>query len=100
MTASRWVPRIKINVNVYNWQMVRVAQRGNVAVYVYDERGAKHHSPHCNVRWPDGNAQIALLTMRKLAGPYPPKEAWRLVQEYQEQALAVWEELNGERHGE
>jgi hypothetical protein len=40
--------------------MVRVVVQGRFRVYVYAEGGQPHHLPHCNVRWPDGDAQVAL----------------------------------------
>lgn len=67
---------------------------------MYDERGAQHHSAHCNLRWPGGNAQVALLTAKVLAGPEPPRAAWELFNDYRDEALMKWEELNEEESDE
>lgn len=74
--------------------MVRVAIRGRFAVYVYNEAGEPHKLPHCNVRWPDGDAQFALPTLVQLVGDLLPAQAWQLLFDELETICAKWDELN------
>lgn len=77
--------------------MVRVAQRGRFSVYVYDERGERHHLPHCHVRWSDGEAQVELPGLERLKGDVLPATARRLVGEHVAELIAAWNRLNPER---
>ena len=74
--------------------MVRVASRGRFAVYVYNEAGQPHHLPHRDVRWPDGNAQVALPSLLIIVGDPLPAEAWELLHDELETICAKWDELN------
>lgn len=74
--------------------MVKVAQRGRYSVYVYDERGERHHRPHCHVRWPDGEARVALPTLELLAGDDLPAAARELVEEHAVDLHEAWNRLN------
>lgn len=77
--------------------MVKVAQRGRFGVYVYVERGHRHHEAHCHVLWPDGAAVVALRTRERLAGDALPAAANALVRESIGEIVAGWNRLNPER---
>lgn len=77
--------------------MVRVAQGGRFSVYVYDERGGRHHLPHCHVLWSDGEAQVELPNRVVLEGDVLPAGARRLVRDHVAEIIAVWNRLNPER---
>lgn len=77
--------------------MVRVAQRGRFGVYVYDERGGRHHLPHCHVRWSDGGTQVEPPNLLPLEGDPLPVMARRLVEEHVADLVAAWNRLNPER---
>ena len=66
-------------------------------MYVYAEVGQPHHLPHCHVRWPDGSIQVALPTLRVLAGGEIPPAARQLLLDHLDQICAVWDRLNPER---
>ncbi len=69
-------------------------------MYVYAERGQPHHLPHCNVRWPDGNAQVSLPDLVLLAGAPLPREAHALLVQHLDAIVATWNALNPERAAE
>jgi hypothetical protein len=77
--------------------VVRVVQRGRFSVYVYDERGERHHEPHCHVRWSDGEATVGLRTLNVLAGAALPALARRLVEDHEAEINAAWDRLNPRR---
>jgi hypothetical protein len=77
--------------------MVRVVQRGRFSVYVYDERGERHHRPHCHVLWSDGEASVDLRTLDVLAGDALPALARRLVEDHEADITAAWDRLNPRR---
>ena len=52
-------------------RMSRVCGNGRFSVYVYDEQGVRHHLAHCQVRWADGDAQVALPSLTVIAGTLP-----------------------------
>jgi hypothetical protein len=83
-----------MNVYVYTIRVVRVASRGKISVYVYAEGGQPHHLPHCNVRWPDGDAQVALPTLLKIIGDDLPAQARELLHDHLEDICALWNQLN------
>lgn len=66
-------------------------------MYVYAEAGQPHHLPHCHVRWPDGSAQVALPTLRILAGGQIPTQARELLLDYLDDICSAWDVLNPER---
>lgn len=76
--------------------MVKVIQRGRFRVYVYDERGHRHHRPHCHIYWPNGASVIDLETGQVLVGHDPPPAAWSLLSEYMDELRRAWELLNQE----
>lgn len=85
-----------LNVYVYN-AAVRVVTRGRFSVYVYAEYGQPHHQPHCDVRWSDGNAQVALPGLRLLAGDDLLARARQLVRDELDRICDAWTQLNPER---
>ena len=80
----------------YGAGVVKVVQRGLLRVYVYDERGHRHHRPHCHVYWPDGASVVDLEQPRLLAGSDPPAAAWELLRDHWETLKRAWDELNQE----
>ena len=76
--------------------MVKVVQRGRFAVYVYAERGERHHLPHCHVYWPDGESVVSLRDGELLRGDAVPAAARRLVREHLSEIRRAWASLNPE----
>lgn len=74
--------------------MVRVATFGNFAVYVYAESNQPHHLPHCNVRWPDGDAQLALPSLDLIVGDAVPKRIVDEIREMLDEVCDEWDQLN------
>ena len=74
--------------------MVRVVVQGRFRVYVYAEGGQPHHLPHCNVRWPDGEAQVSLRTLLLLEGDPLPREARMILARHRLELIAAWNSLN------
>ena len=74
--------------------MVRVVAQGRVRVYVYAEGGQPHHLPHCDVRWPDGEAQVSLRTLTLLGGDPLPREARQILLQHLDALVAAWNALN------
>jgi hypothetical protein len=87
-------PLDKINVYVYSGAVGRVLTFGRFAVYVYAESGAPHHLPHCNVRWPDGDAQVGLPTLGLIAGTALPRGVLRFLSDNLPALIAEWNRLN------
>jgi Domain of unknown function (DUF4160) len=81
----------------YGAFVVKVVQRGRIRVYVYDERGHRHHRPHCHVYWPGGACVIDLEQGKLLVGPLPPAAAWELFRDHIEELQRAWDLLNQER---
>ncbi|MBI4497707.1 MAG: DUF4160 domain-containing protein [Chloroflexi bacterium] len=74
--------------------MARVVSSGPFSIYVYAEAGQPHHLPHCHVRWSEGSTQVALPTLRVLAGDPLPAAARRLLLDHLEAICGAWERLN------
>lgn len=77
--------------------MVRVAQRGRFSIYVYVERGERHHLAHCHVRWSDGTTPVALPDLFVLGGDPLPRAAMLLLEEHRTALVDAWNLLNPER---
>jgi hypothetical protein len=76
--------------------MTRVIQIRNYGVYVADERGGQHHSPHCHVKHRGrriASIHIVSLEMFIEIEPVPGDVMARIV-ENQEALMAEWERLN------
>jgi len=69
---------------------------GAYSVHVYAEYGQPHHLPHCQVRWSGGDCQVALPSLRVLAGELPPA-ARRVLIEHLDEICAAWDHLNPQR---
>ena len=74
--------------------MVWVVTRGRFSVHVYAEAGQPHHLPHCHVRWSDGSTQVALPTLRVLAGEELPRPGRELLLDHLGEVCAAWDRLN------
>jgi hypothetical protein len=76
--------------------MTRVVRTRNYGVFVGDERGERHHSPHCHVK--DRGRRIAslhLVTLEVLSQLEDvPADVMALIVKNQEALLAEWERLN------
>jgi len=76
--------------------MTRVLEYRNYGVYVGDERGERHHSPHAHVK--DRGRRIAsihIVTLEVFTEIEPvPREVMELIQENQDALIAEWERLN------
>jgi len=76
--------------------MPRVCGNDRFSVYVYDEYGVRHHLPHCQVVWSDGDAQVALPSLQVIVGTLP-RGAHALLYDNLERICAKWDELNPRR---
>lgn len=76
--------------------MVKVVQRGRFGVYVYAERGERHHLPHCHMYWSDGESVVSLRDGELLRGDDVPAAARRLIQAHLGEIRRVWDSLNPE----
>jgi hypothetical protein len=76
--------------------MVRVLHLRNYGVYVADERGERHHSPHAHVKERGRRiASLHLMTLVALNQIAPiPSDVMDLIRENQDALLERWEELN------
>jgi hypothetical protein len=74
--------------------MGRVLTLDGYAIYVYDERGSPHHLPHCNVRWAENSANLALPTLEKLSGKNVPRRVVKQLRERLDELVAAWEKMN------
>jgi hypothetical protein len=76
--------------------MVRVLHLRNYGVYVADERGERHHSPHAHVKERGRRiASLHLVTLAILSQIAPiPSDVMDLIRDNQELLLDEWEALN------
>lgn len=76
--------------------MTRVLSFRNYGVYVGDERGERHHSPHAHVK--DRGRRIAsvhLVSLEVIKQIAPvPAELMQLICDNQDELIAEWERLN------
>jgi hypothetical protein len=71
---------------------------GNIAVYVYDERGQPHHLPHAHIK--QGGRLVASVFLLSLEvyhsrGPLP-RDLIEEIRVRQGDLLRLWQELNGD----
>ncbi len=78
--------------------MARVFEFRNFGVYVYDERGAPHHLPHCHVKHRGRRVASVLLLSLEVFHVVEdlPDELMEMLAAQQEALLAKWRELNGD----
>lgn len=76
--------------------MTRVLHLPNYGVYVGDERGERHHSPHAHVKFRGRRiASIHILSLEVLNEIAPvPAQVMNLIRDNQEALIAEWERLN------
>jgi hypothetical protein len=78
--------------------MTRVCRWRNYGVYVYAERGERHHRPHAHIKHRDqrvGSIFLdTLLPYDVVRGERLPGELLDLIAAAQEELLACWEELS------
>jgi hypothetical protein len=76
--------------------MTRVLHLGNYGVYVGDERGERHHSPHAHIKHRGQRiASIHLVSLEMLKQIAPvPAQVMQLIRENQSLLIAEWERLN------
>jgi hypothetical protein len=76
--------------------MTRVLQIRNFGVYVADERGAQHHSPHCHVKHRGRRiASIHIVSLEMFVEIDPvPDDVMALIVENQDALIVEWERLN------
>lgn len=84
-----------MDVYVYNMAMGRVISDGTFTIYVYAERGGKHHKPHCHVLWAGEEAVLEIPNLDQLVGDPLPRAGYDLAQKYVDAIVGKWEELNG-----
>jgi hypothetical protein len=77
--------------------VVRVEQRGRFVVHVYVEGHEPHKAPHCQIRWPDGEAAIELPSLRVIAGEPVPHQARQILEDHLEDIKRAWTRLNPQR---
>lgn len=76
--------------------MTRVLYLPNYGVYVGDERGERHHSPHAHVKHRGrriASIHIVSLVVLKEIEPVP-SEVMELIRNNQDVLIAEWERLN------
>lgn len=78
--------------------MPRIITYGNFAIYVFDERGQRHHLPHAHIKNRGCRvASIFLLSLQTFDEVERlPSGLIAYISEHQSELLAAWEELNGE----
>lgn len=76
--------------------MVRVLHLHNYGVYVGDERGERHHSPHAHVKERGRRiASVHLITLEIFIEIVPvPGDVMELIRENQDLLLEKWNSLN------
>jgi hypothetical protein len=76
--------------------MTRVLHLSNYGVYVGEERGERHHSPHAHVKHRGRRiASIHILSLEVLKQIAPvPAEVMELIRDGQDDLIAEWERLN------
>ncbi len=76
--------------------MVRILHLNNYGVYVGDERGERHCSPHAHIK--DRGRRIASIHLLSLEMLWQidsvPAEVMEMVRDNQESLIAEWEQLN------
>lgn len=70
--------------------MVKVVERGPFRVYVYVERGQRHHRAHCHILWGGQQASVALADLEVLRGPALPRQARDLLVDYSDEIREAW----------
>jgi hypothetical protein len=76
--------------------MAKVVDDGHIGIYVYDGCGNPVDMPHCTVRWEDGEALVALPSLRVVFGTLPDG-AYRLLTDNHTLICYAWDELNVRR---
>ena len=78
--------------------MTRILTHGNYGVFVFRERGQRHHLPHAHINFRGQRvASIYLLTLELFHEvDRLPSGLLEQIREQQEKLLAAWEELNGD----
>ena len=70
---------------------------GNFGVYVYDERGQRHHLPHAHIK--QGRRRVASIFLLSLevydTRQRLPPALMDAIRKEQENLLTRWAELNG-----
>jgi hypothetical protein len=78
--------------------MTRIFGKGNFSVYVYDERGVPHHSPHAHIK--ERGRQVCTIHLRTLEPLQPHRQVPRglegELEAHQDAMLEEWERLNGD----
>lgn len=76
--------------------MVRVIRFRNVSVFILDERGGRHHEPHCHVKWSGKICSIRLRDLEVLAGDPLPRDLRELLDGHKDELWSMWRMMNGE----
>jgi methyl coenzyme M reductase subunit C len=66
-------------------------------VCVYCEGGARHHLPHCHVKWQGKEAVVSLPILRLIVGDAVPAAGMQIVAENIALLIQEWERLNPSR---
>jgi len=76
--------------------MPRILTYGNYGVFVIDERGQRHHSPHAHIKYRGTRvASVFLLTLEVFhAVERLPPGLLEHLAEHQGELIAAWEEEN------
>jgi hypothetical protein len=76
--------------------MTRVLHIRNYGVYVADERGGQHHSPHCHVKNRGRRvASIHIVSLETFIEIEPvPADVMALIVENLDELMTEWERLN------
>jgi hypothetical protein len=78
--------------------MTRILKEGNYSVYVFDERGAQHNSPHAHIKERGRQVcSIHLATLESLqAQRKVPRGLLPVLEAHQDEMIEAWERLNGD----
>ena len=79
--------------------MPEVLRQSGFVVLIFFERGVKHHSPHCHIRWGDDETVVAIPTLTELAGTSLPKAGRRLLAQNLGLLVAKWVQLEQQQQG-
>jgi hypothetical protein len=66
---------------------------------MFFERGVRHHSPHCHIRWGDDETVVAIPTLTELVGTSLPKAGRRLLAHNLGLLVAKWVQLEQQQQG-
>ncbi|HLZ71623.1 MAG TPA: DUF4160 domain-containing protein [Dehalococcoidia bacterium] len=77
--------------------MPAVLRFGPYSVYVYAERGGRHHGAHCHVRWAEHEASVALPEIEPMHGAKLPGSVLMVLRDHVDVLNNAWIALNEQK---